>query len=294
MEALFAVPAFPSSRIFPSQLTGPNMNESRRNLLSLTAAGLIHVAAKPANSLAGEHERESIDTELFLRRAGERGHTDLGWLKSYHSFSFGGYYDQRNMGFRSLRVINDDKIAPGRGFPTHPHRNMEIISYVLEGSLQHRDSTGRGAVITPNDIQMMSAGSGITHSEYNPSQHETSHLLQIWIQPALRGVRPRYSENVVPADDKRNVWKLIAGPDESGASVGIYQDARIYATKLDGGQSLDYILENRRHAWLQVATGDVTVNGTRLSSGDAVASSRATDLHMTANSDADVLLFDLA
>src|SRR6056297_2783704 len=142
------------------------MNASRRNMLSLTAAGLIHVAARPTSSISGE----PTDTGLLIRQAADRGHTDIGWLKSFHSFSFANYYDQRHMGFRSLRVINDDKIAATRGFPTHPHRDMEIISYVLEGSLQHRDSTGRGAIITPDDIQMMSAGTGIRHSEYNPSR----------------------------------------------------------------------------------------------------------------------------
>ena len=266
------------------------MNASRRNMLSITAAGLIHVTANPVETLAGE----TVNNDLLIRQAAERGHTDIGWLKSYHSFSFGGYYDQRHMGFRSLRVINDDRIAAGRGFPTHPHRDMEIISYVLHGSLQHKDSTGKGAIITPNDIQMMSAGTGITHSEYNPSATDSNHFLQIWIEPAIRGVRPRYSDNVVKPGDKRNVWKLIAGPDDSGASVGIYQDARIYASQLQAGVSLEYTLERNRHAWLQVATGEITVNGTTLKGGDAVASSRATALHVTAAQDADVLLFDLS
>jgi redox-sensitive bicupin YhaK (pirin superfamily) len=198
------------------------------------------------------------------------------------------------MGFRSLRVINDDKIAGGRGFPTHPHRDMEIISYVLEGSLQHKDSTGKGAIITPDDIQMMSAGTGITHSEYNPSPTESNHFLQIWIEPAMRGVRPRYSDNKVTAAQKLNQWNLIAGPDDSGAAVGIYQDAKIFASKLNSGGSLDYTLERSRHAWLQVATGEITVNGTTLKAGDAVASSRAVGLHVTALQDADVLLFDLS
>ncbi len=264
-------------------------------MLSLTAAGLIHVAASPAQTLGGDTvNNEALSNDLLIRQAAERGHTDIGWLKSYHSFSFGGYYDQRHMGFRSLRVINDDRIAAGRGFPTHPHRDMEIISYVLEGSLQHQDSTGQGAIITPDDIQMMSAGTGITHSEYNPSQTDSNHFLQIWIEPAMRGVRPRYSDNKVTADQKRNRWNFIAGPDGSGAAVGIYQDAKIFASKIDRGASLDYTLERNRHAWLQVATGEITVNGTTLKTGDAVASSRATDLHVTATSDADILLFDLA
>ena len=271
------------------------MNASRRNMLSLTAAGLIHVAAKPTEALAdGTTGQEPLSNELLIRQAAQRGHTDLGWLKSFHTFSFGGYYDQRHMGFRSLRVINDDRIAAGRGFPTHPHRDMEIISYVLEGSLQHKDSTGHGAIITPDDIQMMSAGSGITHSEYNPSQSEANHFLQIWIEPAMRNVRPRYSDNRVTTKQKLNHWNFIAGPDDSGAAVGIYQDAKIFASKLQSGATLDYTLERQRHAWLQVATGRLTVNGSTLSAGDAIASSRATVLHIAASEPADVLLFDLA
>jgi quercetin 2,3-dioxygenase len=267
-----------------------DMSTSRRNLLSLTAAGLIQVSANPQAALSGEPS----DTSLLIRQAAERGHTNLGWLKSFHSFSFGDYYDQRHMGFRSLRVINDDRIAAGRGFPTHPHRDMEIISYVLSGSLQHKDSTGKGAIITPDDIQMMSAGTGITHSEYNPSGTESNHFLQIWIEPAMKGVRPRYSDNRVTSDEKVNQWNLIAGPDGSGAAVGIYQDARIFATKLEPGANLSYTLERDRHAWLQVATGEITVNGSALKAGDAVASSRTTRLHLTALNAADVLLFDLA
>ncbi|MEM6363414.1 MAG: pirin family protein [Planctomycetota bacterium] len=284
------------------------MTPSRRNMLSVTAAGLIHVAAGSGITSSDASELRSTeqdpspddsqskdeDRNLLIRQAAQRGHTDLGWLQSYHSFSFGGYYDQRHMGFRSLRVINDDKIAAGRGFPTHPHRDMEIISYVLDGSLQHRDSTGQGAIITPDDIQMMSAGTGITHSEFNPSTTNRNHFLQIWIEPSLRGVRPRYSDRLVRQDEKRNTWKLIAGPDPTNASVGIHQDAKIFATKLDASQSLHYTLERSRHAWLQVATGSVRVNGTPLAAGDAVASSRATDLHVFASQDSDVLLFDLA
>jgi len=270
------------------------MNESRRNMLSLTAAGLIHVAATPPISIAGELHHETTDAGLLMRQAAERGHTDIGWLKSFHSFSFGGYYDQRHMGFRSLRVINDDKIAAGRGFPTHPHRDMEIISYVLEGSLQHKDSTGKGAIITPDDIQMMSAGTGIMHSEYNPSKTESNHFLQIWIEPSLRGVQPRYTDNKVTIDQKQNGWKRIAGPDGSKASVSIHQDATIYATNLQEGQSADFVVERGRHAWLQVARGELVVNGTTLRSGDAVATSRATDLHVVANTTTDALLFDLA
>jgi redox-sensitive bicupin YhaK (pirin superfamily) len=265
------------------------MNASRRNMLSITAAGLIHVAARPQAALADE----PVDAGLLIRQATERGHTDLGWLRSFHTFSFGGYYDQRHMGFRSLRVINDDKIAAGRGFPTHPHRDMEIISYVLDGALQHRDSTGRGSIITPDDIQMMSAGTGITHSEYNPSREEPNHFLQIWIEPAVRGVRPRYSDNKITLEQKRNRWRKIAGPDVKTSAVSIHQDADIYATNLEAGQSVDFVVERGRHAWLQVARGELVVNGTKLGAGDAVATSRPTALHVRAAQTADALLFDL-
>ena len=266
------------------------MMTTRRNALSMTAAGLIHVASNPNQLMA----QEPVEADLLLRQAAERGHTDLGWLKSFHSFSFGGYYDQRHMGFRSLRVINDDQIAAGRGFPTHPHHNMEIISYVLEGSLQHKDSTGRGSVITAEDIQMMSAGTGITHSEYNPSTTEANHFLQIWIQPSLKNIQPRYSENRVLRDQKLNQWKKIAGPDRARASVSIHADAQIFAAVAEVGAELDFTVERGRHSWLQVARGALEVNGTVLKSGDAIATSVATQLHAKAIEATDVLLFDLA
>ena len=265
------------------------MSISRRNVLSMTTAGLIQVAANPKTLLG----QTMISPELLLRQAAERGHTDLGWLQSYHSFSFGDYYDQRHMGFRSLRVINDDRIAPGRGFPTHPHRDMEIISYVLEGALQHKDSTGQGAIITPDDIQMMSAGRGITHSEYNPSREEANHFLQVWIQPAMRNAQPRYSDRRVTLDQKRGHWRRIAGPEDSRAAVAIRQDASIFATNLIAGETIDFTVEKNRHAWLQVARGSLEVNGTRLRAGDAVATSRATQLHVKATEPTDALLFEL-
>jgi redox-sensitive bicupin YhaK (pirin superfamily) len=256
----------------------------------LTEEGLIHFSG----SRSALSEPSQNDLEGVVRQASERGYTDLGWLKSYHSFSFGEYYDQRHMGFRSLRVINDDRIAPGRGFPTHPHRDMEIISYVLEGALQHRDSTGRGAIITPDDIQMMSAGTGITHSEYNPSRSESNHFLQIWIEPALRGVQPKYSDNQVTLDQKEDQWKKIAGPDGSDAAVSIHQDATIYATHLTEGKTLDFTLERGRYGWLQVARGSLMVHGTILHSGDAIAISQPMQLHVQALETSDALLFDLA
>lgn len=168
------------------------IHHERRRFISLTSAGLIHLSALPVLDAYAEE-----DAKLLVRRAKERGHTDIGWLDSYHSFSFGRYFDPENMGFRSLRVINDDKVAPGRGFPTHPHRNMEILSYVIEGKLQHRDSTGSGSIIAPNELQYMSAGTGITHSEYNPSRDAGVHFLQIWITPARHGQKPRYQQETL-------------------------------------------------------------------------------------------------
>lgn len=265
------------------------MAVSRRNVLSMTAAGLIHVAANPKSLLAAS----PTTSGLLLREAKDRGHTDLGWLKSYHSFSFASYHDARHMGFRSLRVINDDRIAAGRGFPTHPHRNMEIISYVLEGALQHKDSTGQGAIITADDIQMMSAGRGITHSEYNPSRNSGNHFLQVWIEPAIKGARPRYSDAKVTLDQKRAQWRQIAGPEGSKAAVKIRQDASIYATNLRAGEAIEFTVDRNRHAWLQVARGSMVVNGSQLHGGDAVATSRPTQLHVAATEPTDALLFEL-
>ncbi|MEO0717133.1 MAG: pirin family protein, partial [Planctomycetota bacterium] len=180
------------------------MDQGRRRFLQLTSAGLIHVSTRPL--LAGVGAEPA---DLLIRRASERGHTDLGWLTSYHSFSFGRYVDQQHMGFRALRVINDDRITAGRGFPTHPHRDMEILSYVLDGALQHRDSTGKGSVVRPDDVQMMTAGVGITHSEYNPSATDENHFLQVWIRPAHRGSHPQYQQQRVERAAKRNRLRLV-------------------------------------------------------------------------------------
>lgn len=266
------------------------MNNQRRDFIRLTAAGLIYVAANPFELEANDRGYR----ELLVRKATERGHSDLGWLDSYHTFSFGGYYDQRHMGFRSLRVINDDRIAAGRGFPTHPHRNMEILSYVLKGALQHRDSTtGQGAIVRPGDVQMMSAGTGITHSEYNPSRVESNHFLQIWIRPAQKGSRPTYQQQRVTAQQKENGWQLIAAPNSDRAVVSIQQDARILATLLDSSAQLEYVVEHGRNVWLHVAKGKLIVNGTTLATGDAIATSRPTHLNLEGIMKSEVLLFDL-
>lgn len=264
------------------------MNQERRRFLQLTAAGLIHVSARPLQAA-----NEVQDVGLLIRRAAERGHTDLGWLKSYHAFSFGRYVNQHHMGFRSLRVINDDRITAGRGFPTHPHRDMEILSYVLDGALQHRDSTGKGSIVHPEDVQMMTAGTGITHSEYNPSATAENHFLQVWIRPAQRRLQPRYQQHRVKRDAKLDTLRPIAAPDASPGVVRINQDAHVYATVLQPGATVEHTIEPGRHGWLQVANGGLSVNGVRLQAGDAVATSRATRLTISAEAASEALLFDL-
>lgn len=266
--------------------------QSRRRFLQLTTAGLIHIASRPLAAAAAP--TGDLPGDLLVRRAAERGHTDLGWLKSYHSFSFGRYVDQQHMNFRSLRVINDDRITAGRGFPTHPHRDMEILSYVLDGSLQHRDSTGRGSIVRPGDVQMMTAGTGITHSEYNPSRAEENHFLQVWVRPAQRRLRPRYQQHRVDVADKQDRLRLIAGPDAAAGAAQLPQDARVFATVLGPGKGVTHTIESGRHGWLQVAQGELTVNGVQLSTGDAVATSRPTQLNITGKEPgAEALLFDL-
>lgn len=229
---------------------------------------------------------------MTLRKANERGHADHGWLDSYHTFSFAGYYDPAHMGFRSLRVINDDKVAPGGGFGTHPHRDMEIITYVLSGALEHKDSMGNGSIIRPGQVQYMAAGAGVQHSEFNPSDKEPVHLLQIWIQPDRKGLKPRYEEKSI-AKAKAGGLQLIASKSGRDDSIAINQDADLYAAKLTAGEKVAHELRPQRHAWLHVAKGDVTVNGQRLQSGDAAALSDEAGLNLTANGDSQILLFDL-
>ncbi|HZS44837.1 MAG TPA: pirin family protein [Blastocatellia bacterium] len=231
---------------------------------------------------------------IAVRPASERGHLNFGWLDTYHSFSFGEYYDYNHMGFSDLRVINEDYVSPGRGFPTHPHRDMEIITYVLDGALEHRDSMGTGSVIRPGDVQRMSAGSGITHSEFNHSKTELVHLLQIWIMPNKHGVKPSYEQKYYSADEKRGNLRLVASPDGSYGSVTINQDAKLFATILSPGQELTHKLENGRSAWIQVARGNVTVDGKELHHGDGAAVTDQNLLNLIAIDEAEVLLFDLA
>ena len=229
----------------------------------------------------------------IFRPAAERGHTDLGWLDSRHTFSFADYYDPAEMGFSVLRVINDDRVAPGGGFATHGHRDMEIVSYVLEGALEHKDSMGSGSVIRPGDVQRMSAGRGVRHSEYNPSPEEAVHFLQIWIEPAVKGVEPGYEQKHFAPADRTGRLRLIASPDGAEGSVSIHQDARVYATLLDGKGRLAHPLGKSRSAYVHVARGDVTVNGERLREGDGAKITGVEAVELTQGKAAEVLLFDL-
>jgi redox-sensitive bicupin YhaK (pirin superfamily) len=230
---------------------------------------------------------------IHVRKAQERGHFDHGWLSTYHTFSFDQYYDPRFMGFRSLRVINEDFVAASRGFPTHPHRDMEIITYILEGALMHRDSMGNGSVIRPGDVQRMSAGTGVRHSEANDSETEAVHLLQIWIVPAEQGIAPGYEQTSFTDEEKRGRLKLVASRDGRDGSVTIHQDASLYASLLGESQSVAHELAPHRHAWLQVARGAVELNGEKLEQGDGAAVSEEGRLKITGREAAEVLLFDL-
>ena len=230
---------------------------------------------------------------ITLRPAAERGHANHGWLDSFHSFSFADYYDADFMGYGPLRVINEDRVQPGMGFGTHGHRDMEIVSYVLEGQLSHQDNLGNGSIITPGDVQRMSAGRGVMHSEFNPSKSEGVHFLQIWIEPAERGIPASYEQNRVEAAAKRGRLALIAGPAGSGAAVTIHQDARIYATLLDGAEAVTQPIEPGRRAYVHVARGRVKVNGVALTAGDAARIEGEPQVMLTEGAGAEVLVFDL-
>jgi quercetin 2,3-dioxygenase len=231
---------------------------------------------------------------IQVRKANERGHFDHGWLNTYHTFSFADYHDPRHMGFRSLRVINDDRVAPAAGFPQHGHRDMEIITVVLDGEIEHRDSMGNGAVLRPGEVQHMTAGTGILHSEFNPSRTTPLHLYQIWILPDRRGHAPRYGQKLFPEAERLNRWRLVASPDGRDGSLPIHQDARLSVATLEPGRSLEYGLAGGRYGWLQVMRGGVKLNGTELSEGDGAAVSDEAGLRLEAAIPAEVLLFDLA
>ena len=230
---------------------------------------------------------------IALRKSQDRGHADHGWLDSYHTFSFADYYDPREMGYGSLRVINEDRVAPGKGFGTHPHRDMEIISYVLEGALEHKDSMGTGSVIRPGDVQRMSAGTGVLHSEFNPSPKDPVHFLQIWIEPSMRGIAPSYEQKSFAPEEKKGRLRLIASPDGSEGSVQIHQDARVHAVVLDDGDAVSYALPQNRKAYVHVARGTVEFNGTALIAGDGAKISGEKELRLSGAQGAEVLVFDL-
>ncbi len=228
-----------------------------------------------------------------LRPAAERGYADHGWLKSYHSFSFADYHDPRHMGYGPLRVINEDRVAPGTGFGTHGHRDMEIISYVLEGALAHQDSMGNGSTIVPGDVQRMSAGTGVRHSEYNHDKSGTTHFLQIWIEPAVSGTPPSSEQKHVDAASRRGRLRLIAAPDGAEGAVRIHQDARVYAALLDGAERAELPLAAGRRAYVHVITGAAHVNDVRLEAGDAAKISGEAEVRIDRAEAAEVLLFDL-
>lgn len=231
---------------------------------------------------------------IQILRSQERGGGNHGWLKTHHTFSFNDYWNPKWMGFRSLRVINEDWVAPNAGFPTHPHRDMEIITYVLEGKLEHKDSLGTGSVILPGDGQRMTAGSGIRHSEFNPSTTDEVHLLQIWILPEKTALPPSYEQKSFPENEKRGRLRLIASPDATEGSVKINQDAKLYVTLLKPGEEVAHEFGAGRHGWLQVARGGVELNGKKLGQGDGAAISNEKTVSIKCTEDAEVLLFDLA
>jgi redox-sensitive bicupin YhaK (pirin superfamily) len=230
---------------------------------------------------------------LRIRKAEDRGHVQYGWLDTYHTFSFGDYYDPQNMGYHALRVINDDRVVPGAGFPTHGHRDMEIITVVLEGALEHKDSLGTGSIIRPGEVQRMSAGKGITHSEFNPSPEERLRLLQIWIQPKSLGLPPGYEQKSFPLQQTGRLH-LVASPDGRDGSVTIHQDASLYWGRLADGEIATVSLSRDRYGWVQVANGRLTLNGMALREGDGVAVADEDKLEFVADGFGEVLLFDLA
>ncbi len=229
-----------------------------------------------------------------VRRANERGGGDHGWLKSRHTFSFSNYQDREHMRFRALRVMNEDWIKPGQGFGTHPHNDMEIVTYVLEGALEHRDSMGNGEVLRPGEFQRMTAGTGITHSEFNPSKTEPTHLYQIWLYPERENLEPSYEQKRFADDELQNQLRLVASPDARDGSLLIHQDAQIYVGRLAGGTEVTHHLPAGRHAWLQVLRGNVDLQSEKLSAGDGVAISEEQSIDLIATGDAEVMLFDLA
>jgi redox-sensitive bicupin YhaK (pirin superfamily) len=231
---------------------------------------------------------------IRIRRSADRGHFDHGWLDTYHTFSFAGYDDPDHRGFRQLRVINEDRVAPGVGFPPHGHRDMEILTVVLSGAVEHRDSMGNRTVIRPGEVQRMTAGRGVTHSETNPSPSEPLHLMQIWIHPERRGLDPDYEQRTFPADERRGRLRVVASPDGRDGSLTLHQDASLYAGALGDGDAVEHALAPGRHAWVQVTSGSVAIGDTTLHAGDGAAVSDEAAVHLRSVGAADLLLFDLA
>jgi quercetin 2,3-dioxygenase len=231
---------------------------------------------------------------IRVRKANERGHADHGWLDTWHTFSFADYYDPGRMGFRSLRVINEDRVAPGQGFGMHGHRDMEIVTYVLDGALEHRDSLGTGSTLRPGELQHMTAGTGVRHSEFNPSRSEPVHLYQIWLLPERNGLAPSYEQRSFSESERRGKLRIVASPDGQDGSLTIHQNARLYVSSLEAGENVVHVMSPGRHAWLQVLRGHVTVNGEPLSAGDGAAISEEERLLVRSKDNSEVMLFDLA
>jgi len=231
---------------------------------------------------------------IRIRKAAERGHFDHGWLDTYHTFSFADYFDSAHMGFRSLRVINDDRVQPGEGFGMHGHRDMEIVTYVLEGALEHRDSLGNGSVLRPGELQHMTAGTGVRHSEFNPSNQEAVHLYQIWLLPDRTGLQPSYEQKAFSEEERRGALRLVASPTGEHGSLTFHQDVRLYLATLPAGETVAHTLKPGRHAWLQVLRGQAALNGQLLAAGDGAAVSEEENLEIRSQDDAEIMLFDLA
>jgi redox-sensitive bicupin YhaK (pirin superfamily) len=231
---------------------------------------------------------------IRIRKADERGHFNHGWLDTYHTFSFASYRDPEHMGFRSLRVMNEDRVQPGQGFAAHPHRDMEIVTYVLEGALEHKDNMGNGSALRPGEFQRMTAGRGITHSEFNPSAAELVHLYQIWISPERKALEPSYEQRAFAEDERRNQFRIVASRDGREGSLTVHQDVAIFLSSINAGEQVSHALKMDRHAWLQVLRGAVELNAIRLAAGDGAAVSEETVLAVLATSDSEVMLFDLA
>ncbi|QDT22663.1 pirin family protein [Gimesia chilikensis] len=230
---------------------------------------------------------------IRVRKAEERGHADHGWLDTYHTFSFAGYQDPEHVHFRTLRVMNEDVVQPGQGFGTHPHRDMEIVTYVLEGALEHKDSMGNGEVLRAGEFQRMTAGTGITHSEFNPSATEPVHLYQIWLFPESKGIEPSYEQKQFPVSEQQNQLRLVASPEAEAGSLRIHQDARVYLSQIEAEKTVTYEMAEGRHAWLQVLRGSVLLNDVALDVSDGAAVSDTRNLKIQATADAEIMLFDL-